>query len=93
MGLRLRPNQKAAEILLAEVEAREGRTADAVNRLEGVLKSSPGSVLAMERLAGLYSTLGESARAHALWAQVLKADPANRDARTFLTTHPAGAGR
>lgn len=60
---------------LADLEARNGRIAEARGHLEELLGRSPGNFFALERLAGMELLAGDLARAERLYLELLELAP------------------
>ena len=87
---RLRPEDLAAQVGMAQCLIPMGRAREAVAILEGVLKSAPGFIPAHLHLGLAYRALGETAQAAAQWREVLRLDPRNPVASALLAEVAGG---
>ena len=78
---------------LVGVEARAGRTADAVRALDDARSAVADDADLLYPLAGLYARLGQRVTADGLLEQVLRLDPAHAGASNDLGFDLADAGR
>jgi cellulose synthase operon protein C len=73
--LKLTPDDEDGLIYRGEIEMKSGKMNDAVNTLQGVIKSDPDSALAHLKLGIALAELGNSNRAEAEWRDVVRLRP------------------
>jgi len=84
--LKVQPSDLDAQIYKAEIQLRQAKPADAVDTLQNVLKSDPGSAVAHYQLGVALDLMGNLPRAEAEWREAVRLNPDNVDAHRALAS-------
>lgn len=82
--LKDQPSSLDAQLRKAHIENLTGRPNDAVNTLQGVLKTDPDNGVAHNELGNAFSQLGNTSRAEAEWRETIRLRPDIVDAHRAL---------
>jgi tetratricopeptide (TPR) repeat protein len=70
--------------MLGDLSEREKNVKKAEFYYSKAIKADPGLTIAYRKLAQLYQTSGEKAKARTYWQSVLRINPQDKDAKYYL---------
>jgi tetratricopeptide (TPR) repeat protein len=82
--VKAKPDDPDAQVFKGEIEIGSGKTSDAINTLQAVLKNDPDNAVAHLKLGLAFDQLGNTNRAEAEWRDTVRLSPDNVDAHRAL---------
>jgi tetratricopeptide (TPR) repeat protein len=84
-GLERQPGYTSARVALGRIYLEKNMIEEAKNEFEAVVRAIPDNLFAHKKLADIYRDSGETAKAIAEYETVIKLNPLDDDAKSFLS--------